>query len=82
MHGFGDQVFAKHRGETGATVSAATVGSLTGAFELDVEAFAGRCQVFAEEDGATVAEGCEVSKLVAGVGLGDRFGAFGQPVAG
>ena len=81
LHGFADEVFAQHRAEGGAAIAAARVGRGAGAFELDVEPRAGRCEVFAEQDGAAVAEPGEVAVLVAGVGLGEGRGAGGKLVA-
>jgi hypothetical protein len=53
-----------------------------GAFQLNVQAIAGRRDLLAEQDGATVAEGGEVAILVTGIRLRDRPPAFGQRVAG
>ena len=82
MHRLADDVFPQHRPERGAPVAAPRERRLAGAFQLDVEAFAGRRDLFAEQDRAAVAEGREVPVLVAGIRLRDRPRAGGQRVAG
>src|SRR5690606_10559876 len=61
VHRFADEVFAQHRRECGATIAAARKRRGAGAFELDVETFAARRDLFADEDGAAVTERGEVS---------------------
>lgn len=47
VHGFADEIFAKHGAEGCATIAAAGEWGAAGAFELDVEALAEGCDVFA-----------------------------------
>ena len=64
-HGFGANVFAKDGAEGGATVAAARVGSLAGAFELDVAAESVFVDDLAEKNGSAIAElGIEVAELM------------------
>src|SRR5205085_970855 len=56
VHGFADDVFAEHRPEGGATITATRVRRRSWAFELDVEAFATRRDLFAEQNGAAISK--------------------------
>jgi hypothetical protein len=78
VQGLADDVFAQHRTQRRAAVAAARERRLPRAFQLDVHACAGGRDLFAEQDGAAVAEAGEVAELVSGVGLRDRPRAVGQ----
>ena len=81
VHGFADEVFAKHGAEGGASVSPTREGGASGAFELEIESRAIRGDLFAEKDGASVAEDGEMAELMPGVGLGDGLSARWEGVS-
>ena len=82
MHRLTDEHLAEHRPQRRPAVSAARVASPPRPLQLEVVAGAVGGEVFAEEDGAAVAEIREMAVLVAGIGLGDRVGSGGEGVAG
>jgi len=81
VHGFADEEFAEHGAEGCAAVAPAREGRGTGSLELNVHAALVRSDLFSEENGAAVAEGGEVSVLVAGVGLAERMRSRRQGIA-
>ena len=81
MHRLADDVFAQHRPERGAPVTAAGERRLPRPFQLNVDAIAGGRDLLAEQDRAAIAEGREVAELVAGVRLRDRPRAVGHGIA-
>ena len=82
MHPLADTILAQHRAERRAAVTAARVAGAPRAFELDINASGVGRDVLAKENGPAISEIGEVAKLVAGVGLGNRFRARRQCVAG
>ena len=82
-HRLADDVFAQHRSQRGAAVTAARERRGARALELDVAPHARAIDHLAQKDGAAVAElGHEVAELVAGIGERDRLRAHRQAVAG
>ena len=83
VHRLADQHLAQHRPDRRLAVAAARERRAARALEGDVAAPAGAVDHLAEQERAAVAElRREAAELVAGVGLRDRLGAFGQRVAG
>ena len=82
MHRLTDEHLAEHRPQRRSAVTAARVAGAPRPLQLEVVAGAVGGEVFAEEDGAAVAEVREMAVLVAGIGLGDRVGSGGEGVAG
>ena len=82
VHRLADDVFPQHRPERGAAVAAARETRLARALSAGCHAFAGRRDLFAEQDRAAVAERREVAELMTGIRLRDRPRAVGQGVAG
>jgi hypothetical protein len=78
VHRFADDVLAQHGPERGSSIAAPRVARRPRPFELNVPALAGRCDLFAEQDGAPVPECGEVAELVARVRLCDGPRAFRQ----
>ena len=82
VHELGDEVLPQDRSHDRAAVTAPGEGSASGPLERDVAAPAVGVDDLPEQVSATVAEHRgEVAELVAGVGLGDRFGPLGDVVA-
>ena len=83
VHGLADQHLAQHRPDRGLAVAAARERRAARALQGDVAALAGAVDHLAEQHRAAVAElRREAAELVPGIGLGDRFGAFGQDISG
>lgn len=82
VHSLADDVFPEHGPQCGAPVTAAGERSPARTLELDVEAFALRRDVFAQQNRPAVPEHGEVAELVPGVGLGNGQRAPGGEVAG
>jgi len=72
VHRLADDVFPQHRPEGGAAIAATRVPRLPGTFQLNVDALAGRRDLFAEQDRPSVPECREVSVLMTRVRLCDR----------
>jgi hypothetical protein len=82
-HSLTDDVFAQHRTERSAAVSAAREGRSPGALKLDIAPQAVPPHNFAEQDRPPVTElRYEVAELVPSIGEGDRRRAFGHTVPG
>ena len=82
VHGFADQVLTQHRSNRGSAIPSARKGRPAGALELNVKALARRGEVFAQQNRSPVSQHGEVTKLMTGIGLGNRFGPIGYPIAG
>jgi hypothetical protein len=82
MHRLADDVFAQHRPERGAAVTAAGEPRRPRPFQLDVQPPAGGRDLLAKQDCAAIAEDGEVAILVTRVCLSDRPAAWWQDIAG
>ncbi|ODS95281.1 MAG: hypothetical protein ABS56_16350 [Lautropia sp. SCN 69-89] len=83
MHRLADQHLAQHRPDRGLAVSAARKGRAARALEGEVATASVAIDDLAQQQCPAVAElWREAAELVAGVGLRDRLGPFGQHVAG
>ncbi len=81
MHGFADQVLPEHGAHGGTAVTAPGKGGASGALELDIHPGAIGQDLFAEQDGAAIAQHGQIAELVTGVGLGNGVTARDQGIA-
>jgi len=81
VHGLADQHLAQHRPNGGLAVAVTAERRAAGPLEGDIATATLPVDHFADEQGAAIAElGRDSAELVAGTGLSQRFGAFGQRV--
>src|SRR6185312_4843715 len=81
-HGLTDDVLAEHRPESSTTVAAARELRPPRALQLDIDELARGRPMFAQQNGAAIAEHGEAAELMAGVSLGDRSESARQCLAG
>ena len=83
VHGLADDVFAQDRAERGSAVAIAGERGGAGTLELDVAARPIESDDLAKKKDAAVTQlRDEVTKLMAGIGHGQRFAELGYGVAG
>ena len=83
VHGLADQVFAQHRTERRASITAARIGGSAGTLQLDVAPHTALILRLAQQNRAAVAElRNELAELVAGIGHGDGLQTLRQNISG
>jgi hypothetical protein len=71
MYRFADQVFPEHGPKGGTPITPTRIPASARTFQLYIEPLTGSSDLFAQQNGASVAQDREAPELVAGIGLGD-----------
>ena len=81
VQGLADDILPKHRPQGRPAVPLPRKRSLAGPFVLDVVALPFRCHLLAQQYCPPIAKHGEISELMPRIGLSERLGALGDPVA-